>query len=190
MIILRQKEFGFRSFLEKVNKALVPGYKTEEERHAEWRAEDKRRREEEERRAQKEIESKLPPEYKKVKALEDELGKIYPGLGDGDEYMCVRVNPYIEDSEPDIIQMVIYTPQRLQYNYDTRNKCWTDEGFEAYSARKNGRRVTFSQIKKALLDEVNYDINDWKKNLYWEDDENEEVIAFLEKEKKLIQTRI
>lgn len=175
MILPRQKIYSFGSFLSKINKTLTPKSKIKEE---------------EERKAAEEIESKLPPEYKKVKALETELGKIYPGLGDGDEYMNVSTNPYIEDSDPDIIQMVIYTPQRLQYNYDTKNKCWTDEGSDAYEARKNGRRVTFSQIKKALLDEVNYDINDWKKNLYWEDDENEEVIAFLEKEKKLIQTRL
>ena len=175
MILPRQKIYSFGSFLSKINKTLTPKYKIKEE---------------EERKAAEEIESKLPPEYKKVKALEDELGKIYPGLGDGDEYMNVSTNPYIEDSEPDIIQMVIYTPQRLQYNYDTKNKCWIDEGFDAYVARKSGRRVTFSQIKKALLDEVNDDINDWKKNLYWEDDENEKVIAFLEEEKKLIQTRL
>ena len=163
--------------------ALVPGYKTEEERHAEWRAADKRKKEEEERRTQEEIESKLPAEYKKVKAIEEELNKMDPNLGDGDEYMHVDTFAvYVDDKNPNIFRYVISTPQRLSFDYDTANKCWIDN--------ETGRRVTFSQIKKALLDEVNDDINDWKKNLYWEDDENMKVIAFLEKEKKLIQTRL
>jgi hypothetical protein len=189
MIILRQKQYGFKSFIEKVNKVLIPGSKTYEEAEG-WWAEENRARKERERKETEEMESKLPLEYKRFKALKLEISKIYPGLGDGDEYMCVRTYPHFDESNPNIIQQVIYTPQRLSFSYDTKNKCWIDEGFEAYEARKNGRRVMFSQIKKALLDEVNYDISDWKKNLYWEDDENEEVITFLEKEKKLIQTKL
>lgn len=128
-------------------------------------------------------ESKLPPEYKKVKAVEEELKKIDPNLGDGDEYMHVDTfSAYIDDENPDIFRYVISTPQRLSFDYDTKNRCWIDND--------TGKRITFSQIKKALLDEVNWDIKDWKENQYWENDENEKVITFLEKEKKLIQTRL
>jgi len=186
MIILRQKQYNFRSFVDKISKSLIPGYKTEEERHAEWRAEDKRKREEEEKRTQEEIESKLPPEYKRLKALEPELSKIYPGVGDGDEYANYYLSPYY--TGPGEIR-VLYSPQSqyLDFSYNTELKCWIDNN-------QKGRRVTFPQIKKAILDFYIESEKDWIKNRHFDTDNytdgSDEIIEYLGKAKKLIQTRL
>ncbi len=162
MIIKRQKTYSFLSGLFKSNKT-----KTEQARI-------------------NEIESRLPKEeYNKLKSLEEELDKIYPGLGDGDEYASYYTLLRKDEITPETkIIPVVESPQgRIDFSYDTEKKTWIDNN-------RNGKPVSFQQVKQGILKEFKNDEIDWTKNRYWEDDENDKVINYLRNSQKLIQNRL
>lgn len=182
MIILRNKNFSFRDFLDRMNKKVDPNYKTQKEVLEERRL--KNRTDEKSRIAS--IESRLPAEYRKLKDLDSELSKIHPKLGDWDEYAGISLSPLYDDgihSEDKIIPIIHTYQYRTDFSYDTEKKCWIDNN-------QGGKRVPFSQIKAALLKEYKDDEDDWNKNRYWENDENEKVLGYLRDSQKLIKTRL
>ena len=181
-MIVKRKLFSFRDFLNRANKWANPNYKTEKEVLEERRL--KNKSQEANRIAA--IESRLPAEYKKLKDLDSELSKIHPKLGDWDEYASIHLSPLHDDeiNPEDKVIPVIHTYQyRTDFSYDTENKCWIDNN-------QGGKRVPFSQVKAALLKEYRDDEEDWNKNRYWTDDENEKVLSYLRNSQKTIKSRI
>lgn len=181
-MIIKRKNFSFRDFLDRANKWANPNYKTEKEVREERRL--KNKSQDTNRIAT--IESRLPAEYKKLKDLDLELSKFHPKLGDWDEYAGISLSPLHDDEirPEDKIIPVIHTYQyRTDFSYDTEKKCWVDNN-------QGGKRVPFSQVKAALLKEYKDDEDDWNKNRYWEDDENERVLGYLRESQKIIKTRL
>lgn len=129
------------------------------------------------------IESHLPAGYRKLKDLDSELSKIHPGLGDQDEYASFYLLNEDINPEEKIIPVITSPQGRISFSYDTERKCWIDNN-------QGGKRVPFSQIKSGILKEYKFDEDDWNKNRYWEDDENERVLEYLRDSQKLIKTRL
>ena len=179
-MIIKRKNFSFRDFLDRMNKKVDPNYKTQKEALEERRTKNKT----DEKSRIVAIESRLPAEYRKLKDLNSELDKIHPRLGDWDEYASFYLLNNDDINPEDKIIPVITSPQgRLNFSYDTEKKCWLDNN-------QGGKRVPFQQVKSNILKEYREDEDDWNKNRYWEDDQNEKVLGYLQNSQKLIKSRL
>lgn len=177
MIVLRDKLFSFRDWLDKVNKKIDPNYKTEKEVIEEERRERERRNKEEEANIDAEL-SRISPYHSELLRLDKTIGKSYPNFGDGDEYPTFNLYRRKDNK---------YTPfgTVLLGWHDEPVYIWTNNSYWVDDSGYRPRRVTnLKQDMVKYLQSVLPDY-DYKKDKYgWDKEDYEEVTEHI---KRLIE---
>lgn len=173
MIILRNGQYEeqskFRRFLDKLNKKVSPGYKT----NAEVLNEQKTKKEDFTRERLKEINPKLLVALD----IQEKTRKFLPSWGDGDEYPDFHVTTNTRYEE-DFGLICLGWQGEENYKWNKEKNCWEEINTTRYTS-KGPRRVM--NLKQDILKQLEGYRKEYSEINYLEDEETEDVLRYLDK---------